>query len=337
MTKGVSRRKFLLGVSTAAALGPSTLRCLRAAGPASIRIANASGGLNLTMTALMKQEKFLEQFGLAPELMSVADGSRILGAIVGGTADISTASGFGQVFPAIEHGAQLKIVGGGALVPTIAMFTGKPYVNSLKDLEGRTVGTGSIGALVHQLVTALLKKYNVDVAKVRFVNIGSSADVFRAVSAGTVDAGPAAAALAEDADRYHVRMIPHGNMTVELKEYTYQGAWTSDQAIAKNRDALVRTLAAFAKMYRFTQTPEAKEAFIRARRSVFPTAPESDHEAEWKYIQTYKPFAVNLALSPERLRYIQELNVSFQEQKSVLPYEKVADMSLAAEALKLLR
>ena len=36
-------------------------------------------------------------------------------------------------------------------------------------------------------------------------------------------------------------------------------------------------------------------------------------------------------------RPVQELNVSFQEQKSVLPYEKVADMSLAAEALKLLR
>jgi hypothetical protein len=45
---------------------------------------------------------------------------------------------------------------------------------------------------------------------------------------------------------------------------------------------------------------------------------------------------VNLVLGPERLRYIQELNVSFKEQKSVLPFERVADMSLAAEAVKLL-
>ena len=58
---------------------------------------------------------------------------------------------------------------------------------------------------------------------------------------------------------------------------------------------------------------------------------------EWNYIQTYKPFAVNLVLTPDRLRYVQELNVSFKVQKSVLPFERVADMSLAADAVKLLR
>jgi NitT/TauT family transport system substrate-binding protein len=67
-----------------------------------------------------------------------------------------------------------------------------------------------------------------------------------------------------------------------------------------------------------------------------PSETESDHEAEWNYIQTYKPFAVNLALTPDRLRYIQDLNVSFQIQKSVLPFDRTADMTLAADALKLL-
>ena len=193
--------------------------------------------------------------------MSVSDGTKILAGIVGGNVDISLASGFGQVFPAVEHGAGLKILGGGALVPTVAMFTGKSDINSLKDLEGRTVGTGAIGALVHQLVMALLLKYKVDVSKVRFVNIGSSADVFRAVSVGTVDAGPAAAALIPSAARYHVRPVPQGNMSVELPQYTYQGAWTSDREIATNRDALVRSLAAFAKLYRFVQSPAAREPF----------------------------------------------------------------------------
>jgi ABC-type nitrate/sulfonate/bicarbonate transport system substrate-binding protein len=338
MPKVLSRRELLRTVSGAVVLGSLPVRsALGAGGPTPITIANASGGLNLTMAALMRQQKFLESFGLKPDVMSVADGTKIMGAIVGGNVDISMASGFGQVFPAVERGLGLKILAGGALVPTIAMFTGKPYVNSLKDLEGRTVGTGSIGALIHQLVTALLLKYNVDVSKVRFVNIGSSADIFRAVSVGTVDAGPAAAALITESAQYHVRPIPHGNMTVELPQYTYQGAWTSDRKIATNRDALVRALAAYAKMYRFTQTPEAKGPFIQARRSVFPMAPQSDHEAEWNYIQTYKPFAVDLTLTPDRLRYMQDLNVSFQVQKSILPFERVADMSLAADALKLLR
>lgn len=33
---------------------------------------------------------------------------------------------------------------------------------------------------------------------------------------------------------------------------------------------------------------------------------------------------------------MQELNVSFKVQKEILPFERVADMSLAADALKLL-
>lgn len=73
------------------------------------------------------------------------------------------------------------------------------------------------------------------------------------------------------------------------------------------------------------------------KRISSPAAPQSDHELEWNYLQTYKPFAVDLVLTADRLRYIQELNVSFKVQKSLLPFERVADMSLAAEAVKLLR
>jgi hypothetical protein len=103
-----------------------------------------------------------------------------------------------------------------------------------------------------------------------------------------------------------------------------------------SRNALVRTLAAYAKLYRFVQTPEARGAFLRARRTVFPNAPDTDHVAQWNFIQFYKPFAVDLVLNPERLRYMQQLNVGFKVQKEILPFERVADMSLAAEALKLL-
>jgi ABC-type nitrate/sulfonate/bicarbonate transport system substrate-binding protein len=203
-------------------------------------------------------------------------------------------------------------------------------------VEGKTVGTGSIGALVYQLTATLLRKKGVDISKVKFVNVGSSADVFRAVIAGTVDVGSAPAALIPAAGEYKVRYIPGSNMAEELPEYTYQGAWTSDRKIASDRDKIVRALAAYGKLYRFVHTPAAKDAFIAARRSAFPNAPAQDHERTWTYIQTYKPFAVNLALSPERLRYMQELNVSFKVQQKVLPFEKVADMTLARDAVKLL-
>jgi ABC-type nitrate/sulfonate/bicarbonate transport system substrate-binding protein len=334
MHRTLSRRDLLTGASGALILGG--LPAAAAASPVPISIANAAGGLNLTLAALMRRMRFFESFGLEPTVLHVSDGSKLVGAVINGSVDASFESGFGQVFPAIERGAGLKVIAAGALIPTTALFTGKREIRSLKDLEGRTVGAGAVGALVYQLVVTLLRKYGVDVSKVQFVNVGSSPDIFRAVAAGTVDAGTAAGGMIGQADRYDVHLIPHGNLAVELPRYTSQGAWTSDRKIASSRERLVRGLAAQARLYRFVLTPQARGPFIEARKSVFPAADAADHEAEWDFITTYRPFAMDLLLSPERIDYMQRLNVDFNVQSAVLPFGRVADMSLAADALKLL-
>lgn len=301
-----------------------------------IAIANAAGGLNMTMSALMRDQRFLEKAGLKPEVAMIADGTRIVGGIIGGSVDASFMSGFGQILPAIERGAELRVIGGGITLPTLALYSSKPDIRSLIDLEGRTVGTGSIGALTYQLTVTLLRKYRVSIDKIRFVNVGSSADIFRAVSAGTIDAGVGQAAQIGNAEEYNVHLIDKGNMAEELGVYTYQGAWTTVQAIAQHRDLLVRALAAYGRLYRFVQRPEAKEAFMTARKSAFPKARPADHEAEWSFIQQYRPFASSLALSAERIDYMQRLNVAFEVQKEIMPIARVADMSLALEAEKLI-
>jgi hypothetical protein len=121
MPQLLSRREVLMKGSSAALLGAASLSPALAAGATPVKIANASGALNQTMAALIRSQKFLESFGLDPDMMMVGDGTKILAAVISGSADASMASGFGQVFPAVEHGAKLKILGGGALVPTIAL------------------------------------------------------------------------------------------------------------------------------------------------------------------------------------------------------------------------
>src|SRR5947208_14592822 len=111
--------------------------------------------------------------GLGPTITNVADGSQITGALIGGDIDLAAAAGFGQVFPAIERGAKLKILAGACLLPTLALYSSKPAVKTLKDLEGKTVGTGALGALLHELVVAVLPKNGVGPAKGRFVNMGA--------------------------------------------------------------------------------------------------------------------------------------------------------------------
>ena len=48
-------------------------------------------------------------------------------------------------------------------------------------------------------------------------------------------------------------------------------------------------------------------------------------------------FATDLVLNEQQIRYVQELNVELQAQKAVLPFAQCADMSLAEEALKLIK
>lgn len=334
----IDRRRFsILGAGAPlAALLPASGARAQSPPLLKTRIANASGNMNLAVQALLRQEKFMEKFGVDAEFLNVADGSKIVGGLLGGDIDSSMMSGFGQVFPAVEKGAKLRIIAAASFAPTLALFTSKPAVQSMKDLEGKTIGVGAIGALLHQLVVALLRKNDVNLDKVRFVNVGSSADVFKATLVGTVDAGTGEAAIIDDMSAYpNLRLLPGGDMTTNLKEYTFQASWTSDRVIQAKRDTLVRSLAAQAMLYRFLHSPESREPFLRARAAVMPNSPEADGISQWNYIQRNKQFAVDLVISEERLRYIQQLNVDLKVQNAVLPMERVADNSLAEDALKL--
>src|SRR5882757_7095392 len=138
----ISRRRILTGGGTALVgmLCPlGTMRGASAAAPIPVAIANASGNVNLTMQELMKQQGYLQEMGLAPTITNVADGSKITGGLIGGDVDLTTMAGFGQVFPAIERGARLKILAGAGLLPTLALYSSKPGIKTLKDLEGRTI------------------------------------------------------------------------------------------------------------------------------------------------------------------------------------------------------
>jgi len=331
----LDRRSVLrLGAGTALViLQPFSLAHAATQDP--ITITNTAGNLNMVMQELMKQQKFLEAFDLAPKVINVADGTKIVAAVISGDTDCSTMSGFGQIFPAVEKGAALKVLAGGALPPTLAVFSAKPEVRTVADLAGRTVGTGSIGALLHQLMVALLLKKGVNLQNVRFVNVGSSADVFRATAAGVVDAGLGDIAILDDPARFHVHGVEGGNLSTELPEFTYQGAWTSPHNIETKRNLLVRCLAAYARLYRFVQTSTAHDAFMSAWAAALKDKDRRDGEALWNYVQKYKPFAVNLVLSKERIDYLQQLNIRVKVQKAVLPFEQVADMSVAEDALKL--
>jgi ABC-type nitrate/sulfonate/bicarbonate transport system substrate-binding protein len=338
--KAIGRRRALaLGgaaLTTLAAGRRSAFAQGRGANLAPVTIVNTAGTFAATVQQLMKDRRYLEEMGLRPAFLNVSDGSKIIGALLSGETDICIASGFSQVLPAIERGGRLKVLAGSEVLLLHLVYSWRPEIRRLKDLEGRTVGTGSPGALLHSIMVALMRKNNIDPGKVSFVNVGSSADVFRAVAAKVVDAGPSELDYEDQEHKYNVHGLSDGKFWDGLPEYTNQASYASERSIRERRDVIVRTLAAYAKLYRFISSPQSREAYLAARATALSKDEPEEAMAQWRFFQKHQSFAADLVLSEERVRYMQELNISLGVQRTLLPYNQVTDMSLAREALKLI-
>jgi NitT/TauT family transport system substrate-binding protein len=332
-------RRGLIGAGAGAAVLSPLAACGPKGAPASsskINVVMTQGVSGLVVHEIAKSQGFLAKRGIEPNVMLVSDGAKCVAALLSGAAEICMWSGFNQLTPAIEKGAKIKILAGALNLPSLAMYSAKPEIRTVADLKGKTLGIGTLGSVLHQMTVLLLQKKGVDPSTVSFRNVGSNADVFKAVVAKTVDAGLSDVDVFDQQAKYGVHNLPDGLLWKEIPEYTNQATYASDKAIAERREQLVRVLAAYGEAYRFVSGPSSKEAFIAARRVVAGGMDDAHALTQWNWIQASQPYAKNLVLTAEQINFVQTLNIDFGIQKTVLPMAQVADMSLAQDALKLL-
>jgi ABC-type nitrate/sulfonate/bicarbonate transport system substrate-binding protein len=332
----IARRAALQIVASSAIFAPAIVSAV-AQTKYKIKIINTSSNTVQTIQELVRMLGYFDEFGLDVEVLNVSDGSKVMASLISGEVDACMLSGFGQVVPAIEKGANLKIIAGALLKSNSLMYTSSPDIKTVKDLVGKTIGTGAVGSGLHTLVVALLRKNGIDESKVRFQNAGSGTDVFKAVAAGIVDAGPAQVEFMDQAKRMNIRALPDGAFWEQLPQYSDQGSYTADRTIAGRRDALVRLLAAYGKTYRFVSGPDSRDAYMKARVAALgDKADIPGGEALWRFIQDHQPYALNLTLSEPRIAITQDVNLELGSQKIRLPYEKVVDASIARDAVQLI-
>lgn len=337
-------RRQMLGTSCLFASALDLDSCSRVSSPSrdqsssvrDIDVVMTVGVSGLTVYEVAHAQGFFDQFNVTPNVLQVSDGGKCIAALLSGSAKICMWSGFDQLTSAIEKGAKLKILAGALNLPSLALYSANPRVKSAQDLEGKSIGIGAVGSVLHVMTVVLLRKKGVNVGNVTFRNVGSNADVFKAVVAKTVDAGLSDVDVFDQQSKFGVHALPDGLLWKEIPEYTNQATYASDTAIHENRDILVRTLAACAKAYRFVSSPESQDVFVKARQKVTSVNDTQQALTEWRWIQGSQPYAVDLVLSDERINLIQSINVEFKNQSQILPIASVGDMSLAKDALKLL-
>lgn len=340
-TRKVTRRSVFAG-GAALAVGAAAPRLVMAAGSASladlpyeVNIVNTGSNATLVLQALLDQLGYLKEFNVNANTVNVGDGTKLMGSLISSQADICLLSGFSQVLPAIERGAKLKLVAGANRLIAQALYTSNPDIKTVEDLRGKTVGTGAIGALLHQMMIALLRKHGIDPSEVQFVNIGSSGAVFKAVVAGKVDAGPAMVDVYDQQADYGVHAI--ADFWSELSEYPYQGSYAGQKAIDEKGDGLARVLAAYGKMYRFMmEDPSAEDAFMTAYKTAIGAADESQGRMMIKFTRDTQSYAADLMITKEQIDYMQDLNLELEVQKQRLSFDQIVDLSLAKKAVALI-
>jgi ABC-type nitrate/sulfonate/bicarbonate transport system substrate-binding protein len=301
-----------------------------------LRIINGNGAAERSLQELTRRMRFMEEFGIDAEYVGASDGQQGLDALLEGRGDVCLQIGFGPALAAIEKGKKLKVLAGANLRAVHALFSSKPEIRNVKDLEGATVGIGTRGALTHQLITAVLLKAGADPSKVKFVSIGNSETVFKAVATRQVDAGLGEVDNLHQQTQFAIHALPDGNLWDQIPEFTNQASYATQEAIDTKRDLIVASLAASASLYRYICVTGSWDKFLEARVAATPEADPGEAKAQWGFYQERKPYAMDLVIGGDRLRYLQEINVAMGLQKKILSYDKVADASLAEEALRLL-
>ena len=301
-----------------------------------IRIVDAGGPHERVNIALMNRMGWWDRVGIHPIKTYVDNGGQAAGLLLGGKVDVAMQVGFGPMLAAIDNGAAFKVIAGANLLAVHAVYSKNPDIRSLRDLEGRTVGTGRLGALTHQLIYAALLKAGVDPAKVTFVPQGNSASIFRALLAGELDAGFGETDVYNHQDHYGVHALEGGVLWRELPDFPNQASVARQDAIEGKRDALVRTLAAHALLYRYLHDPASWDDYAVAWQEALPHQPLAEGRVLWQFYQDYRPYAADLLLPEAKLSFIQNLNVTMGQQRRVWPFADITDMSMVRDALKLI-
>jgi NitT/TauT family transport system substrate-binding protein len=330
------RRQFLLGAAAGVMLAsqPVDLFARAPSVTLNLRIASNQGLENATLQQLMSDRGFARHYSLDAEVIEGTTISAPMDMLLADNADVCMISAFVGVLPAIEQGCDLRLVGAAMLLPALALYAGDPRLRRVRDVAGRRIGIGGANGLLHILTLALLRKKGIDPKTVTFVNCGSNTQVFEAIVAGRVDVGLSGIAGTSDPGAH---VVADGRMWRELPEYTYQTAYASVKALREKPEAIARCIAAYTQLYRYVSRAASRDAYLTARGSAGSETGSADGAAIWKFIRAEQPYAVHPGLSPQRLDYLQRLNVSVGVQKTVIPFDRAFDLGPALAAAKLLR
>jgi len=189
---------------------------------------------------LMVTHGFAEKQGVKLDISQFKSDAVGLKALIAGEVDSYEGALTGTLVAA-SHGVDVRLLG--------CHWPGLPHgifvrgaINAVPDLKGKIIAISSPFSLPDVLAAAVLAKYGVPSAEVRFVNMGADVDRYKALVAGLVDATVISGEYAPLAAKAGVKLLIPGRDV--LPEYMRVCLWTTGKALAAHRDEAIRFVAA---------------------------------------------------------------------------------------------
>src|SRR5712671_149904 len=135
---------------------------------------------------MAKARGFAEKQGLSLEIQQIKADQIGLKALLAGELD-SYEGGPGGAIVAAARGADVKILGCHWPGLVHGLFA-REGISKIEDLRGKNIAISAPGALPDLLIRAVLEKQGIPVTEVKFANMGSDTDRYKALTVGVVDA-----------------------------------------------------------------------------------------------------------------------------------------------------
>jgi NitT/TauT family transport system substrate-binding protein len=330
-TLALDRRSAMKGLA-GAALGLAATSTLAHAQAKKIRLAFCGQLLCVVPYEVTRDRGHFKAEGLDLELVYTRGGNQAMQALIGGAVDYAGTS-FDVALAAFSHGAKIRRIASTGRLPLFALATApkdKAAIQSLKDLEGKTIGISGLGNADHVLVLYLMEKANADPKKARFAALGTN--LYDALRLGQVDAGmvqePALSLIRKAGGGVLVNTMDIDDATKYLGgAYDFMGVSVRADEREKRQDEMQRLVRALAKGLQDTRTipvmeivaalpkelvaggdrPQLIAILEQYRRSLYPDTVKIDPAAAERVVAAQR--VAGLSANPTELNTLLDLSV----------------------------
>jgi len=305
-------------------LSPSAAPAVVAA-TTSMRVLYPSFAGSWATASIAKEAGYFIAEGLDIELVRVGGSTRMVAAMLGGSAPIIQA-GAPAVLAANVAGSDVVIIGSTETVSPFRLMA-RPEIKQPADLKGKKAGITTFGSTSDQVVRIALRQFNLEPNKeVALLTFGAQPEAFAALVNGVVQVAALSYPLYPKAAKLGMReLIRFGDLGVEDINGT---VITTRSFIAQQRDTAMRFMRAFTRgMHRYRTDKEYSKRVLGKYGKI-----TDDEILEG----TWQDYAPTLQKSPRpSLRAIQFLiENQFQGKKPLPKPEQFVDTSLADQLEK---